>query len=334
VSGQLDLLPWQHPLWARIAAMEEGGRLPHALLLTGAPGLGKERLALRLAACSGCAAEAPGERPCGTCDSCRQAIAGSHPDIVRVAPEPDRRTIGVEAVRALIEVNSLTAARAALKAAILVPAEALTLSAANTLLKTLEEPAGGSLFLLVTSRPSALPATVRSRCQRLESHPPPRDQALAWLRAEAEEADEERLACALAEARGAPLRALERLRSGAVGQVGRVASELLELLTGGEADPLACAGRWRELAGEELGEVLVEAVQELVRLRHGLAARIASPNPAMQSAASGLDFDALYRLLDRAMALRGELTAHQGLNAGLLIEGFACTVRALAGERR
>lgn len=196
--------PWQSEQWRQLQQAHAAGRMPHALLLHGSVGLGKHAFATALAQWLLC--RRPGERACGECNACRQFAAGSSPDFVTVAPLEDKKTISVEQVRELIETLSLTSHAGGFRAAVIEPADAMTPSAANALLKTLEEPPGSTVLLLVSARPARLPATVRSRCRLIRFTPPPAAAALDWLRAQglaAGVAGE-----ALSAAHGSPLRAI------------------------------------------------------------------------------------------------------------------------------
>jgi DNA polymerase III subunit delta' len=214
---------WNEPVFKSLAARV--ARLPHALLIHGMRGIGKVALAERVAQLLLCEAAEPAARPCGTCDGCRWFLAGSHPDFRRLEPEalapqaeisaeeegeaPARRAkpsneIKVDQVRALADFLNLRSYRGRLRVALVHPAEDMNESAANALLKGLEEPPAGAVFLLVSHRPAALLPTIRSRCVSVPVPLPDRDAALAWLAGQASDA-----ARWLAYAGGAPLRALE-----------------------------------------------------------------------------------------------------------------------------
>ncbi len=205
--------PWNQPILeafeARIA------RLPHALLIHGPRGVGKLALAERLAQRLLC--EAPGnvKRPCDKCDPCRWFVAGNHPDYRRVEPEilwkeppekpPPSRVIKIEQIRELADFIYMTTHRGGLRIVLLHPADEMQGPAANSLLKSLEEPPPGVVFMLVTHRPTLLPATIRSRCVALPVPVPPRNSALSWMAGHGVKGAERWLAYA----GGAPLRALE-----------------------------------------------------------------------------------------------------------------------------
>lgn len=145
-------------------------RLPHALLLTGLPGVGKATLAGILAQALNCTALGPGDA-CGRCVSCQKVARGMHPDVVWVAPEP--RTISIHVIRALNERVGYRPHEGRRRVVVIDDAEAMTPEAQNSFLKTLEEPPASSQLILVTPAPQRLLPTVRSRCQSLRFAPVP-----------------------------------------------------------------------------------------------------------------------------------------------------------------
>jgi len=202
----LELLPWHAAARARLETALAGRRLPHALLLHGPEGVGKERFAAVIAAGLFCRKRGGnGILPCGECPECRLSFAGSHPDVYWLRRPEDRKTIGIDAVREACEQLAMTSMRGGYRVAVVSPAHTMTTSAQNALLKTLEEPAPATLLALVTSRPSGLLATLRSRCQRVEIARPETSAALSWLARELGQAPPPGL---LELAGGAPLRAL------------------------------------------------------------------------------------------------------------------------------
>ncbi len=162
------LLPWHAAASAQLRQAWSAQRLPHAILVQGADGLGKRSFAAWLAAAALCEKSTGAElNVCGACASCALIKAGSHPDLHWTAPEEDKQQLSVDQVRAACEKLSKTSFRQGYKVAILEPAHQMTPGAANSVLKTLEEPSPNSLLVLLTSRPSGLLPTVRSRCQKL-----------------------------------------------------------------------------------------------------------------------------------------------------------------------
>ncbi|MDQ2780144.1 MAG: DNA polymerase III subunit delta' [Pseudomonadota bacterium] len=222
-------LPWLVAPLADVLRAPRG----HALLVHGAPGVGAMAFALTLAQAWLCEADATPRLigPCGRCGSCRLVQSHLHPDLQVVMPETLRRAhrwpladdkpegedkrkaskqIRIDDVRGLIDWSTRTSARGRGKVGVLHPAEALNLSSASALLKTLEEPPPGTRLLLTCADPIALLPTVRSRCQRLRLQAPPAEMAVTWL-AQHGVAQPEVL---LAACSGRPLDALELAQAG------------------------------------------------------------------------------------------------------------------------
>lgn len=203
--------PWNQPI---LNAFEGRlARLPHALLIHGPRGVGKLAFAERLAQRLLCEAPGRAKRPCDTCDPCRWYLAGNHPDFRRLEPEilwpepPEKpsRIIKIDQVRELVDFFNLRSHRGGLRITLVHPAEDMQQAGATSLLKILEEPPAGVIFLLVSVSPARLRATVRSRCISLPVPVPPRVSALSWLAGQGVK-DAERW---LAYAGGAPLRAVQ-----------------------------------------------------------------------------------------------------------------------------
>jgi DNA polymerase-3 subunit delta' len=164
------------------------GRLPQGLLVHESPGSGGLRLVMRIAQLVLCA----GTRPaCGECSACQRVERGEHPDLLRVSPKAESKLqqISVDDVRDACEQLVMTSYEGRGSVAVVSPADALNHNAANALLKTLEEPRPNLHVVLVTARPSALPATILSRCLKLRIPPPPRAEVLAWLQGQRPSAD-------------------------------------------------------------------------------------------------------------------------------------------------
>ena len=199
--------PWQVQQWQRLRLAASQERLPHALLLSGIAGSGIRQFALAFAHYLLCATPTAAGAACGQCRSCLLAKAGNHPDIRLLEAEADSAQIKVEAVRELIAYLQLSSQYGGRKIALIDPAEGMNRHAANSLLKTLEEPAAPALLVLISCQPARLLVTLRSRCQQVSFTDIDRQQALNWLQGQlAEPAPAEEL---LELAGGAPLTALE-----------------------------------------------------------------------------------------------------------------------------
>ena len=174
--------PWLQPTWQRV--IELGDRLPHALLFVGPAGLGKRELAEALAARLLCDAPRADGHACDHCEPCQWRLTGNHPDLIRIVPAADAAAeaagegeapareasgkaaseqIVIEQIRDLQASLSITGHHGSRRVVVLDPAEAMNVFTANALLKLLEEPPAGCVFLLVSSAPRRLLPTIRSR---------------------------------------------------------------------------------------------------------------------------------------------------------------------------
>ena len=160
-----------------IAAMDEP---PHALLLAGPARTGRTLLALELASLLNCEAEPLEDRPCGDCRACRLIAERNHPDVLHLEPgdsfcrgggghqpHPDSRDVRICQVRGLIESVSRYPFEGRSRVILIEPADRMGIEAANTLLKTLEEPPPATVLVLISAAPEALLDTIRSRCRTL-----------------------------------------------------------------------------------------------------------------------------------------------------------------------
>ena len=318
-SAVPPLAPWQQQKLDAALAAWRAGRLAHAQLLCGPERLGKRVVAEALAARLLC--EAPvDEPPCGRCRACALRIAGTHSDFrvltYEVNPNTDklRTEIVVEQVRNAIDALQLTAMRGGAQVVLIDPADALNNNAANALLKTLEEPADNRFLLLVSASPERLPATIRSRCQRIEFGLPDREVALEWLAAQGHAAL--RAAEALEAAQGHPGLADAWLREGHLALRETTLKEWAGVARG-IAAPLGIAQLWLSdpgLAGLRLRFVADAAVA----LARGTAGA-----PPVGGLTAPADIDKLAAWFDQLNRLRLQLHAplkHELALAGLLAE--------------
>lgn len=180
----------------------KAGRIAHAFLLSGPHGTGKRTCANYLTQTILCASP---QAPCGQCPACKKVMAGLHPDVQVVGEE--EKSISVDTIRALRDQLALRPFEADRHITLIPRADRMTAQAQNALLKTLEEPAGGNVFFLLTDQPGAMLPTIVSRCRRLRFSPVSVEACAAILAEKGVEPGRARLAAACAQ--GAVGRALE-----------------------------------------------------------------------------------------------------------------------------
>ena len=311
----VDSMPWLQNAQDRLRAAQRAERLPHSLLLQAAPGLGAEDLVNWITALVLC--ESADRRPCGECKSCRLLRADSHPDAHRLRLEEDARQIKVDQVRGLIDSLALTSYRGGYKVGVIEGAELLNASGANAFLKTLEEPTADTVLILLTRPNHRLPATITSRCSRINVRPPSTETALAWLRTHA--SSQAGLA-ALALAGGAPLLAAE-LESAGISTLDRDMEADLGSLTAGSVDVTLLAEQWMNSNPGLRITWLENWITRRVRAALGGATFRQSAEPVcLPATLLKPKIRALFELLDAARELRR--LASTGMNQQLALEAF------------
>jgi DNA polymerase III subunit delta' len=219
---------WQQPAWQQFLQRTQRQRVPHALLLSGAEGLGSDAFAARLAASLLCHQPHADAQACQRCRACAARAAGSHADFYEVRMLEKKASIGVDQIRALAADLALTPQSGQRQVALIYQADRMTVAAANALLKTLEEPSADTVILLHSERIGALLPTILSRCQKITLRAPERAEALAWLRDNASAAPAT-LATALDLAQGAPALALQMIDDASVARYAELAQDFAGL---------------------------------------------------------------------------------------------------------
>lgn len=266
------LHPWQQTQWQQITQLLKSERLPHAMMLLGKQGLGKADFAISLANAVLCQQPTADFQACGLCKSCLLRAANTHPDLYHIKPaaavnsksKNPVKSIRIDDIRVLCEKINQTSQYNGYRVAILQQAEKMTISASNSLLKTLEEPGDNTLILLVSARPHKLPATIRSRCQSLRFSEPDESVSLAWLQQNGQsKVTTALLQQALRRAHGSPLAALEYLQEIDFFQL------LGEAMTAGFSgkNSLDYAGKLTRFAKIQTLEGMLSWVSDLTKLR-------------------------------------------------------------------
>lgn len=262
--------PWQKEVWQQLCDLHESSRLPHALLISGDAGIGKERLAQAFMARLLCQSPAHG-MACGKCRACTLLNGRVHADHQWVTLELDdkgklRTQISVSQIRDLIAFAGKASQMGGWRVIAIHPAHKLNVNSANALLKTLEEPGERTLLMLVTDRPLSLPATIRSRCQQLALAVPAEEEALAWLNQEVRDEDKSRLL--LSVANGAPLAAQALQSSVWFGERERLLRSLKDICDGRQT-ALAASSYWNKLGAAEVFTALNSLVRDVAVVASG-----------------------------------------------------------------
>jgi DNA polymerase III subunit delta' len=330
-----ELYAWQEDIWRRYMPAAASGH--HALLIRGPRGVGKLRLARTIARGVLCQRPTAGAMPCGACSSCTWIEQGQHPDLLWVEPRVDEDEseaesaqsagpakkslplIKIDQIREVVEALALSTHQGGRRVVLLHPAESMNAHAANALLKTLEEPAPGTLFLLVCHRRGLLPATIVSRCRAIDLALPPPALAAAWLREQGvQDADN-----ALALAGGAPLLALEKATPDAAA---RRAVLLAALKLGARIEPVEQAERIKQLSTAEIVDTLQTWSHDLLALKLGQGARYhLDCSDAQAKTAAHARLESLLAL--QRKLLHAKRLAHHPLNARLAAEDLLLAYR-------
>lgn len=327
-----DLIyPWVLPVIDRLPRPAKA--LPRALLLSGRPGLGKRATALFLVQSLLCETQRDGLKACGACASCRLYQVGNHPDLrmLEVVQEEDSptsgstdeeagpskkasRQISVERVRTLTDFVTITSHRGGARVVCIVPAEAMYPSAANAVLKILEEPPGDTYFLLVSHQPERLLPTIRSRCFHLAFALPDRGPALDWLKGQGIERGE----LALAQGGYAPLAAMGRASDETFWSQRKA---LLDTLAASGFNPLHAADCAEDIDGALVSTLLSQWAYDVIALKSGGKVRYHLDYTAsLQKIAGAVPVDDLMNWYDAVIQF-GRVAQHP-LNKRLAMESL------------
>lgn len=284
----------------------EHGRLPHAVLLAGPAGVGKRAAAGWIAERHlkiGPQVELPQFPPATL----------QHADLRWISPAEDKQTISIDQIRTLVAETSLTSYEGVGKVAVVEPANAMTVNAANSLLKTLEEPPGNAILILIADRVGSLPATIFSRCQRIELLAPSEAEGLAWLESLRPGTQ---WAEALKLAGYAPLAALQ-----AVEQLDTHAalSRDFAAVASARESAIDVAARWNRLEIDFVLLWLARQVQQLIISQSGSPTGVFGPGMD-KSVLTRMDTRNLFCYLDTVNRLRGQQSG--SFNVQLALEGL------------
>jgi DNA polymerase-3 subunit delta' len=324
-----EAYPWQDALWQQLAGRAQHA---HAYLLHGPAGIGKRALAERLMALLLC--QRPGAQACGECKSCLLLKAGSHPDNYVLQPEEEDKAIKVDQVRELVAFVVQTAQMGGRKVVLIEPAEAMNLNAANALLKSLEEPSGNTVLLLVSHQPSRLLPTVKSRCVQQACPLPSHAASQRWLATALPDCGAEQRDELLALAAGSPLAALKLYGQGVLEQRLLVV-EGVKKLHKQQQTPTQLAEGWKDVPLLLLFDWFCDWSNRVLRYQltqdvDGLG--LGDMRKVVQYLAHKSGQAKVLAIQDWILAQRQKVLAKANLNRVLLIEALLVSWAALPGQ--
>ena len=328
----INVYPWQVNTWEQLVSQRGGW--PNALLLKGRSGIGKLAFARAFAQCLLCEDRLPRLAACGKCQGCLWFVKGNHPDFRLLEPaayseqaeetgtdEKTRNTekkagnqISIEQIRELDDFINLTSHRNGYKVILIHPAEAMNLHAANAVLKTLEEPPGKTMFILVSHKPQRLLPTIISRCRSVMMPIPDREAALKWLAQQSVSEPD----IVLAQAGYAPLAALEIGK----GESQEQRKEFLQQISAAKPNPLALAESAQQYPLSDIINWLQKWICDLTyckftgKVRYHLD--FTEKLQMLAETANSLDLAHYYREL-----LAAQRTVQHPLNTRLVLEQLA-----------
>jgi DNA polymerase-3 subunit delta' len=327
------LCPWLQPALGQLDAAHTAGRLGHAWLLAGPAGIGKINLALVFAdrllarsAPSGPPAVLPPADAVAAMRD-RHTPIDHHPDLHWLFPEEEKRTISVEQIREVSESLNLKSHRGGAKVVLIEPADGMTGAAANALLKTLEEPSGDTYLMLLSHQPQRLPATIRSRCQRLNLARPSAEDFSRWVGVAPAE-----FAPAWLLTGGSPLQTAALLQEGN-SNLGNGLRDELSLVSSDQIDVQSVADHWAkgdpELALTWLTRELHRQIRR--RLAPGVSTSVTDPEGGiLHNAWAKLTLRRLFEQYDTAERLLNQLGS--GINMELALQAMLLGFQGNRGQ--
>ncbi|HEY8157701.1 MAG TPA: DNA polymerase III subunit delta' [Methylobacter sp.] len=314
-------MPWQQPLWEHLCSYIEQKRIPQALLITGNKGLGKQQLASQFAIALLCAAPKTNVMACGFCSSCLLVNAETHPDFIQVQPEEAGKGITIGQIRSLITRLTLKPQFETHRVVIINPADKMNNAAANAFLKCLEEPTERTVIILITEKPSKLPATIISRCQKLAIASPDKQTVADWLAKTLQsDAADKKLYCNISLAQGAPLLALDYANDGTLTLRNECFKAWMAIAKWHES-PVIVAEDWNKLPASPLIFWMTSWIIDLIKcFYHSEVENLYNPdlNEQLQELSQQLELKGLYKLYDLLLIGRQRLDTQ--INKQLLLE--------------
>lgn len=311
--------PWLKESCSQLGQYIAQNRIPQALLIIGKQGLGKLQLAQYFAQSLLCTESTPNVAYCGTCQSCVLFNAQTHPDYIFIAPEEDGKAIGIGIIRQLTVKLALKPQFESQRVVIISPADSLNNASANAFLKYLEEPTERTSIILVSDKPSKLPATIRSRCQKIIIATPDKVLVKDWLQ---QQGISESIDLLLSLSQGSPLLAQQFSDNSVLQLRNEYFNDWVKLVTA-NGSFVELAEKWQKLDKNRIDLVLfwlISWVMDMIKLRHLKTVEIVNVDliTDLQELSTKLELKGLYQYYDFLLLSRQRIDTQ--LNKQLMFE--------------
>lgn len=317
MTAATPLLPWQQHDWHHLSNYLLQKRIPQALLIIGNKGLGKQQLANQFAFALLCTQPLDNGLCCGRCDSCLLIKAETHPDFIQIKPDESKKSIAIDQIRSLISQLTLKPQFEAYRVVIVNPADLMNIRSANAFLKCLEEPTERTVILLITDKPTRLPVTIISRCQKLAVTKPDKADVITWLKQQAVQENPELLSSL---AQGAPLLALSYAKEGTL-TLRNDCFKAWMAIANQRSHPVIIAEGWLKLPESPLIFWMTSWIIDLIRCYYqsGLDS-LYNPDlkEALQVLSQRLELTGLYKLYDLLLQCKQNLDTQ--INKQMMLE--------------
>ncbi|CAM4463280.1 MAG: DNA polymerase III subunit delta' [Legionellaceae bacterium] len=312
--------PWQKRQWDTLISLKIKEKIPHALLFSGYPGLGKLHFTQHLVKALLCSEQ----EVCHVCRNCQLYEANNHPDYTFISIDEEKTKIKIEDIRRIIHIAQQTPQQAQRKIIVMAGAEKMNHYAANAFLKILEEPPGLTVFILITQALNLLPSTIRSRCQIFHFTPPSLKEGSAWLMQQTQET-QQHVELLLSLANYAPLFALELNQSTYLIQRTEILMDWTNVLEE-KLSIVSLVEKWNKKEIKIIIKWIQYFIIDSIRLSSGVTEIINKDIlESLQRITAFFTVFSLYLLLDKVCAIIKILNESTTINTQFLLEDFLIT---------
>lgn len=324
MKRNLQPYPWQKQQWELLQNRRMQQKLPHALLLGGQQGVGKEQFSHAFVYGLFCLNRQQHSQACGQCRSCSLLNNNAHPDRLHIEPDENGKAIKINQIHAITDFLHKTALLGQYRVVIISQAEAMNHSAANALLKMLEEPGDGSMIVLISHYPSLLTATIRSRCQIMTFPAVNYEAAQPWLIKNIDAGDID-LRALFSLSRGSPLSMIKCLDGAQLQQRNTMLNHILTLLNQ-RSDPIAVAKEYLEVDLLTFFNDLSECLLDIIKFYFDMSERPFSQDhlKQMEQTSKSMNLYHLFQVIDQLNAYKHDIVQGIAFNKQLLLEGILC----------